>query len=76
MVEIAMQCSRRRCQLAQRQLDLCPASQPPSLKQYPRWSALPDQTRQTLSALLTGLLVAHASGVPQDEPPEVDSDER
>ena len=73
-----MQYLRRQHQLAQRQLDLRPVSQPPSLRQHPQWSALPDQTRQTLSALLTGLLVAHASGVrvPLDEPPEVDSDER
>jgi hypothetical protein len=73
-----MQHLRRQHRLVQRQLDLGLSSQPSSLKQQPQWSALPNQTRQTLSALLTGLLVAHASGVrmPLDEPPEVDSDER
>lgn len=72
-----MQYLRRQRRLAQRQLDLRLVSQPPSLG-YLQWSALPDQTRQMLSALLTGLLVAQASsvGVPLDEPPEVASDER
>lgn len=73
-----MQYLRRQRRLAQHQLDLRLLSQPPSLRQQPQWSALPDQTRQTLSALLIGLLVAHGNGVlmPLDEPPEVDSDER
>ena len=73
-----MQYFCRRHQLAQRQLDLCLVSQPPASGQQPRWSALPDQTRRTLSDLLTRLLIAHASGVrvQLDEAPEVDSDER
>lgn len=70
-------CRQHRHRLAQRQLDLPVVSQPPSLGQNPWWSALPDQTRRTLSDLLTGLLIAHASGARDhlDEPPEVDSDE-
>jgi hypothetical protein len=42
-----------------------------------RWSALPDQTRQTLAELLTLLLIAHAGDMRQelDELPEGGSDE-
>jgi hypothetical protein len=59
-------------------LDLCLLSPLPELAGAQRWSALPDQTQQTLAGLLTRLLIAHAGGVRQelDEPPEGDSDER
>lgn len=39
-----------------RQLDLFAGSPPPT----PAWSALPDQTRQALTGLMTRLLLAHA----------------
>jgi len=61
------------------QLDLCLPSPLPDLDGAQRWSALPDQTRQTLADLLTLLLIAHAGGDARqapDEPPEGDSNER
>jgi hypothetical protein len=77
-VEIAMQQVRRRPRPPLYQLDLWLLSPLPELDGAQRWSALPDQTRQTLADLLTLLLVAHASGSRQelDELPEGDSDER
>ncbi len=44
----------------------------------PGWSILPDQTRQTLTSLLTRLLIAHAggTGLEPNELPEGDSGER
>ena len=73
-----MQQLRRRPRLPFRQLRLCLMSPLPELDGAQRWSALPDQTRQTLADLLTLLLIAHAGGPRQelDEPPEGDSDER
>jgi hypothetical protein len=73
-----MQHRRRRPRLPLHQLDLCLASPLPELGGAPGWSALPDQTRQTLAGLLTLLLIAHTGGARQelDEPPEGDSDER
>jgi hypothetical protein len=70
-----MQYLCRRNRLAQRQLDLCLVSQPPTV---PPVGTLPDQTRRTLSDLLTRLLIMHVTGgcVELDETPEVDSDER
>ena len=72
-----MQQLRRRPRPPLHQLDLCLASPLPEPGGAQRWSALPDQTRQTLSDLLTRLLIAHAGGARQelDEPPEGDSDE-
>jgi hypothetical protein len=60
------------------QLDLCLPSPLPDLDGAQRWSALPDQTRQTLADLLTLLLIAHAGGARQgmDELPGSDSNER
>jgi hypothetical protein len=40
----------------------------------PAWSALPDQARQTLTALMTRLLLAHAGGAKSE--PRSDRDER
>jgi hypothetical protein len=77
-VEIVMQQLRRRPRPPFHQLDLCLASRPPESGGSQRWSALPDQTRQTLADLLTRLLIAHTGGGGQElnEPPEGDSDER
>jgi hypothetical protein len=73
-----MQQVRRQPRPSLHQLDLCLLSPPPELDGAQRWSALPDQTRQTVAHLLTQLLTAHAGGARQelDEPPEGDSDER
>ncbi len=74
-----MQQLRRRPRPPLHQLDLCLLSPLPELGGAQRWSALPDQTRQTLADLLTLLLIAHAgSGARQrlDGPPKGDSDER
>ena len=73
-----MQHLRRRPRPPLHQLDLCLLSPLPELGGAQRWSALPDQTRQTLADLLTLLLIAHAGVAHQelDEPPEGDSDER
>ena len=43
-----------------RQLDLCLANEPPAAI-APRWNTLPDPIRQTLTGLVTQLLIAHAS---------------
>jgi len=55
-------------------LDLLLAVMPAPADAAPRWSSLPDQTRQAL----TRLLVAHAAnaGLPPNELPEGDADER
>lgn len=45
-------------------LDLARSSSTPTL---PSWSALPAVTQQTLTRLLTRLLVAHADSVPQQD---------
>lgn len=74
-----MQQLRRRPRPPLHQLDLCLLSPLRELGGAQRWSALPDQTRQTLADLLTLLLIAHAGGGARqelDEPPEGDSDER
>ena len=73
-----MQQVRRRLRPPLHQLDLCLLSPLPELDGAQRWSALPDQTRQTLADLLTLLLIAHAGGARQelDKPPEGSSDER
>jgi hypothetical protein len=77
-VEIVMQYLRRRPRLRHHQLDLRLVSQPLALGAAPGWSTLPDQTRRTLTSLLTRLLIAHAgsAGLEPDEPPEGDSNER
>jgi len=76
-VEIAMQQVRRRLRPPLHQLDLCLLSPLPELDGAQRWSALPDQTRQTLAELLTLLLIAYADDMRQelDELPEGGSDE-
>jgi hypothetical protein len=70
-------CSRCRLRPPLHQLDLCLLSPLPELDGAQRWSALPDQTRQTLAELLTLLLIAHAGDMRQelDELPEGGSDE-
>ena len=50
----------RRLRLPVRQLDLCLANEPPAAK-VPLWNTLPDPRRQTLTGLVTQLLIAHAS---------------
>lgn len=73
-----MQQVRRQPRPPLHQLDLCLLSPLPELDGAQRWSALPDQTRQTVARLLTLLLIAHAGGARQelDELPEGDCDER
>jgi hypothetical protein len=73
-----MQHLRRRPRLPLRQLDLLLASPLPEPGGAPRWSALPDQTQQTLAGLLTGLLMAHPGVADQEvgKSSEGDSDER
>ena len=73
-----MQQVRRRARPPLHQLDLCLPSPLPDLDGALRWSALPDQARQTLAELLTLLLIAHAGAARQelDELSEGDSDER
>ena len=57
-----------------RQLDLFPPPQASTLIPAPGWSALPEQTRQAVTGLMSRLLVAHADGAaPQSES---DGDER
>ena len=57
-----------------RQLDLFPPPQASTLIAAPGWSALPEQTRQAVTGLMSRLLVAHAGGAaPQ---PGSDGDER
>ena len=76
-MEIATQQDRRRFRPPLHQFDLCLLSPLPQLGGAQRWSALPDQTRQTLAELLTLLLIAHAGDMRQelDELPEGGSDE-
>ncbi len=50
----------RRARLPVRQLDLCLANEPPAAI-APRWNSLPDPIRQTVTGLVTRLLIAHAS---------------
>jgi hypothetical protein len=57
-----MQQVRHRPRPPLHQLDLCLLSRLPELDGAQRWSALPNQTRQTLAELLTLLLIAHAGG--------------
>jgi hypothetical protein len=61
-----MQRKPRRPRMLHRQLDLCLTGQPEALGVAPEWSALPDQTRRTLTGLVAHLLIAHASGVVPD----------
>ena len=44
------------------QLDLFQANQASASISAPGWSALPDQTRQAVTGLMTRLLIAHAGG--------------
>jgi len=73
-----MQHLRRRPRLPLQQLDLWLANPLPELGGAPRWSALPNQTQQTLAGLLTRVLIAHPGVADQElgEPSEGDSDER
>jgi len=69
-MEIAMQHRHPWPRPPKRQLDLFAGSPPPA----PAWSALPDQTRQALTGLMTRLLLAHAGGAGSE--PRSDGDER
>jgi hypothetical protein len=73
-----MQRPRRRPRRPHPQLDLGLVSGPASPPaRPPAWCALPEPTQRTLTGLLTCLLVAHASGVPElDAQPGGDADER
>ncbi len=68
----------RRPRRPPRQLELLLLARPAPANTAPRWSSLPDQTRQALSSLLTRLLVAHADGarLPPRAVPKDDADER
>jgi hypothetical protein len=57
-----------------RQLDLFPPPQASTLIPAPGWSALPEQTRQAVTGLMSRLLVAHAGGAAPR--PGSDGDER
>jgi hypothetical protein len=69
-MEIAMQPRPSSPRPPKRQLDLFAGSPPPT----PAWSALPDQAQQTLTGLMTRLLLAHAGGAKSE--PRSDRDER
>src|SRR5215211_647455 len=53
---------RRRARTPERQPELFSAPQPPVAGAAPGWSALPDQARHAVTALMTRLLITHASG--------------
>lgn len=55
-------------------LDLFPPPQASVSIPAPGWSALPDQTRQAVTGLMTRLLIAHAGGAVVE--PGSDGDER
>ena len=46
------------------QLELFRERAPLPARGAPNWAALPDQTRRTLTSLVTRMLIAHAGGVP------------
>ena len=65
---------RRRARTPERQPELFSAPQPPVAGAAPGWSTLPDRARHAVTALMTRLLITHASGaVPE---PGSDADER
>ena len=65
---------RHRAQMPGRQPDLFSEPQPLAAEATPGWSTLPDQARHALTALMTRLLITHASGtVPE---PGSSADER
>lgn len=65
----------RRPRRSDPQLDLG-LTQEPSMLTPPAWSALPTATQQTLTRLLTHLLVAHADSAPQPDIRAGGADER
>ena len=65
---------RRRARTPECQPNLFSTPQPPIAGAAPGWSTLPDQARHTVTALMTCLLITHASGtVPE---PGSSADER
>ena len=64
----------RRPRRPDHQLDLFQTSQASASISAPGWSALPDQTRQAVTGLMTRLLIAHAGGAATT--PGGDGDER
>jgi hypothetical protein len=65
---------RRRARTPERQPELFSAPQPPVAGAAPGWSTLPDPARHAVTALMTRLLITHASGtVPE---PGSNADER
>ena len=65
---------RHPAQMPERQPDLFSEPQPLAAEATPGWSALPDQARHAVTALMTHLLITHASGtVPE---PGSSADER
>lgn len=65
----------RRPRRSDPQLELGLTRSPPILT-APAWSALPTATQQTLTRLLTRLLVAHADSTPQPDVRAGGADER
>jgi len=61
-----------------RQLELLLAAMPAPADAAPRWTSLPDPTRQALTGLLTRLMVANAAnaGLPPNAVPKGDADEQ
>jgi hypothetical protein len=55
------------------QLELFRESAPLLLRGVPTWTALPDQTRRTLTSLMTRMLIAHVGATPLE--PTGDSDD-
>jgi hypothetical protein len=54
------------------QLDLFGTGAPPPLAGVPNWTALPDQTRRTLTGLVTRMLIAHAGAAALEPTGDVD----
>ncbi len=53
---------RHRPRTPERQPELFPVAQPPVAYAAPGWDSLPDQARHAVTALMTQLLITHASG--------------
>ena len=65
---------RRRARTPERQPELFSEPQPLAAEATPGWSTRPDQARHAVTALMTRLLITHASGtVPE---PGSSADER
>jgi hypothetical protein len=52
----------RRFRKPERQPDLFSVPQPPGATAAPGWSSLPDGAQQAVTALVTRLLITHATG--------------